>query len=804
MITTIGIFFWVITFAAVLRLLRVGNGSLRSQLLEILVLLLFAGLLVFRPHEDIFGGEDPGSYINSGITYNRQQQLFYVDELLSKVPPEIRPSFYYGHSGYGLTKDACLWVRNADLAMVGAHFQPAYPVMIAPAVRMGSSSWALFVVPLFAILTALALRALAFQTIPHRWSGFIAFVFFICMPLTVWHGRCARPEIIAAFMFFAGCALTIQAWQTHRWRNMIDLALGALCVGIAPFFHITAWLLVIPAVLTILVAIIIRGRADFLPYLLIICLTTYVFYAQTIHVTDYYTVKRFLDPIFTHPIVTIGGLILLTILVFLIKRTRGKRPEPEAPRKSSLFLILSIMLVIVLISFLMTLVFFRHIYGDLPILGRPIIHYLYLTDFKVITNMVSIPMIILIIAGMCVWLTGRTERRDYRIILAMITFPAIMLTGNINDFMMTRYLMVAFIPLCALFLTALVIIILPRDTGPWKPIILCALICLVAVNKRSHLVSTTEHAGFCRFLRPFAEIIKTNNGILLCEYSRIAAPFEHFFGVPTLGLDNERKTDYALMEKSWAAIMQSSTNESAFFITPYHEPVSKYFDFEMIFSDLFNDSRIKQVRQSLPTEIGKSTLTLRLYHMQLKQPKKHIKDSIAAPTVIKFDPGNMGVRNFANMRDEPYPGQNDDIQNLFSNISSLPDKTRQSVAPLLLIPRQDRIQARWARAQAGVLLPAFTNSHSLLMVYFKAPDPDGSGSVSLQMTRGKEKIGEPRKVKSGDWQWQIWQLTPMPPGSENKVEWLSIETIPAWNSGLSNFPDDLGILINQIVCLPVR
>jgi len=810
MITAVGVFFWLIALAAVLRLLRIGNGTIRSPWLELLILLLFAALLIFRPHEDIFGGEDPGSYINSGITYNRQKQLFYIDELLSKVPPEIRPSFYYGHSEYGLTKDACLWIRNADLAMVGPHFQPAYPLMIATAVRMGVSSWALFIVPLFAIFTALALRALAFQTIPHRWAGIIAFILYICAPLTVWHGRCARPEIIACFMFFAGCALTLQVWQSRPWRNPIDLALGALCIGVAPFFHITAWLLVIPAVLAVIIAVIFRGREDFMPYLLIVGLMTAAFYAQTIHVTNYYSVKRFLDLIFLRPQMIAAGFILLTVLALVTKRIRRSGSNSEAPAQSSLSLFLCLLFGIVLISFLMSLIFFRQIYGDIPILGRPIRHYLYLTDFRVVANMLSIPIMVLILAGLIVWLTGRADKRAYRVIFVMVLFPAVMLTGNINDFMMTRYLMVAFIPLAALFLTALIVSVLPRETGVWKPVILCALLCVIAVNQRSLLITTTEHKGFCRFLRPYVEVIKANEGMLLCEYSRIAAPLEHFFGVPTLGLDNERQTDYEPMEKAWAGIMKSGPERSAFFITPYHTPVSAYFDFEPIFTDSFQDCRLEQARQSLPTKVGKSELTLRLYRMKLKQLKQPIKDSVIPPTIIKPDAGNMGLRHFANVRNEPYSNRTADLQPALSGFASLSAKLRQSAESLMIIPRQQTIQARWARAHSEALLPASRQHPSLLMIYFKAPDPDRSGFVSLQLTwgkEGKENIGGKRKIKSGEWQWQIWLLPPLPPisaDSAGDVEWLTLETSPAWNPGKPNFPNDLGILISQIICLPIQ
>lgn len=804
MITAIGAFFWLLAFAVVYRLLRIGREAMRFQWLELVILLFLAVLLLFRPHEDIFGGEDPGSYINSGLTYNRQKQLFYIDELLSKVPPEIRPSFYYGHSGYGPTKDACLWIRNADQAKVGPHFQPAYPLMIAFAARIGPASWALFIVPLFAIFTALALRALALQTIPHRWAGLIVFILYIFTPLTVWHGRCARPEIIAAFMFFGGWALTLQAWQTRPWKNMPDILLGAVCLGAAPLFHITAWALVIPAVLAVVIAVLFKGRDDFLPYLIIVGLMLSVFYAQTKYITDYYKVKGFLDLIFLRPEIITAGFILLTASALLNKMLRRSSIHSEPLPRSSVSLLLSLMFGICLIAFLASLIFFRQIYGDLPILVRPIKNYLYLTDFRVVANMLSVLIMLLILAGLLVWLTGRSEKRDYRIIMAFVLFPAVMLTGNIHDFMMTRYLMVAFMPLSALLLTALIVFALPPRGGLWGALFLSAILCVIALNKRTHLITTTEHKGFCRFLRPYAEVIKTNKGILLCEYSRIAAPLEHFFGVPTLGLDNERQTDYEPMEKAWADIMKSEPGRHAFFLTPYHAPLSAYFDFEPVFNDSFQDCRLEQARQSLPTRIGKSELTLRLYRMKLKQPKQQIQDSVIPPTIIKPDAGNMGLRHFANMRHEPFSGQTADLQPDPSNFTSLPAKLRQSAELLMLIPRQPTIQARWARAQSRVLLPVLHRRSSLLLIYFKAPDPDGSHSVSLQLTWGNENLGPPRKIQSGQWQWQIWQLPPSSATLANDVEWLTLETEPAWNPGKPNFPADLGLLISQIICLPMQ
>ena len=803
MITAIGIFLWLVAGAAACRLLFYGQAPFRARIPELLVLFLLAGLLMFRPHEDIFGGEDPGSYVNSGITYNRRQQAFYVDEMLAKVPPETRPMFYYGHAGYGSTKDACLWIRNPDLALAGPHFQPAYPLMIAAAVRAGTSSWALYVVPLFAVLCALALSALTGRLLPHRWSGMIAFFLYACIPLSVWHGRCARPEIIASFMFFAGAALVMQAWLSRPWRNAFDLVLGALCIGLAPFFHITALMLVIPACAAAALAMLWRGRLDFLPLPLVLFLTTLVFYGQAVYVTDYYGVRRFLDPVMARPWLAAAAYALLAALVFQSWRLRRKkRPAEETPPARPRTLLAGAVLAAALTVFIFTLAFGRQIYGNLPLLGRPVTHYLYLTDFKVMANMLSLPLLALALAGMLFWLTGREERRGLRVALALAVLPAALLTGYIDDFMMTRYLMVAVVPLAVLFLAALAVGIMPRNCGPWLPILICVLMCLAAVHNRTHLITTTEHAGFARFLRPFAETIRANRGMLLCEYSRIAAPLEHFFGIPALGLDNERKTDYAPMEKAWADIMLSDTNRAAFFMTPFGDPRSARFDFEKILAGSFRDCSLKQARRGLPTEVERFNLNLSLFRMKLKAGVQN-PEQASTPVTINLDPGNMGLRGFANLREEPYPGQSDDIQSIFAGLGPLPPGTLQAAAPLLLMPRQERIPARWARARAEVLLPAWAGKPALFMIYFLAPDPDGSGSVTVQLKLDKEALGEPRRVRSGIWQWQAWKLPP-PAGVQKDCAWVAIETRPAWDPGQPGFPSDLGLLVNSFLCLPAQ
>lgn len=652
MIFAIGTFFWVLALIATARLLYANRAVIRPHAWLWGLLALAAIALLFRPHEDIFGGEDPGSYLNSGATYGRQGNVFYVDPLLAQVTPEARKAFYYGHAGYGTTKDACLWVVNQEVALQGPHFQPAYPLMIGALTRMGNSTWSLYVVPLFALFTALALMALASSLLRHRMAGAIAFGFYLLNPLTIWHARCARPEIIAGFMIFAGLALLLLAWREQPWKKWPDILLGALCIGSAPFFHITAWYLVIPIAITVGLTIL-RGRTDFLLYVLPSLIMLAVFYGETRYVTDYYRVQRFLVAIFEYWQYLALGLIILAGISLVATRMRSRivNDDKACPYVSTW---LAGGLALISVIFFARAYFSHTSINNLPILGCPLPNYIYLTDWQTFVNMVSLPMALFILAGWATWLIGDRAMRAERIVLALTVLPAVALAGAMRDFMMTRYLLLAVVPMSALCLTALVTR-LPewprRPLTAWLAPGLALVVGLAGLTQRRHLVSLVEHQGFLRFLAPFARTIQEEDGILLGEYSRLTAPLEHMYGIQALGLDNERQDDYGAAERAWETIMRSHSNRPAFFSTPFQTPRSARFDFRLAKQEVFHDRKIQQAYNNLPTQIQEMPLTLSLYRMTLKdfaRPTAAATDVTALP----LDGGNMELRRFANGRVE--------------------------------------------------------------------------------------------------------------------------------------------------------
>jgi hypothetical protein len=459
-------------------------------------------------------------------------------------------------------------------------------------------------------------------------------------------------------MVFAGLALLLLAWQGRSWRQWGDILLGALCIGAAPFFHITAWYLVIPAAMAVGL-VILRGRLDFLLYPLAALGMLLLFYGEARYVTDYYHVRRFFEAAFNYwPFLALGLAVLAGASLAMHRtRLRGSNEiiaRPSGSRRVEVRPGFAAGLALVCALFLVNVYFNRERICLLPILENAVPNYNFLTDWQTFINMVSWPMALLILVGWAAWLTGDRTQRPERIGLALIVFPALVLAGTMRDFMMTRYLLLAVIPMSAICLTALATRLPEWPGRPWTAWLapsLAAAICLMGLTQREHLVALVEHRGFLHFLAPFARTIQQDHGILLGEYSRITAPLEHMFGVTALGLDNERKDDYSAAERAWEKIMRSSPDRPAFFMTPFQTPRSDRFDFTLMKQAVFKDRKLQQAYNALPKRIQEMPLSLSLYQMTLKDgalPATLLTNAVTLP----LESGNMGLRGFANVRVE--------------------------------------------------------------------------------------------------------------------------------------------------------
>ena len=653
MVISIGYLLWGVALAALLLAWRRTAQDLPATpwrwVIWSALLVLAAGLL-FRPHEDIFGGEDPGSYLNSGVTYARQKTLFYTDPLLAQVPTADRPVFLCGHSGYGKTKDACLWVRDLPTARIGPWFQPAYPLMMSAVALVAPPRLVLYVAPLLGLLTALALACLAARLIRRPWAGAAAFLFYVLNPIVAWNARSPRAELGAGLFVILGWALLLAAWDRRAWQRWPDTVLGLLCVGLAPLFHSTAWFAALPTFALLAVAAM-RGRKDFLLVIPLALVGVAAYLAQVRLATDCYGLWRFVEPILAHPL--LPALLLAagavpTIAVSFRAARRATAPVIAVlPAPLWRRLVPAVITVAVIVAATLT----RDTGGRLPFLPYASVNYLALADFHGLIQLTSRLVALTALCGWILLIVRPAPAVPGKAFFLAALFPAIMLTGWMNNYMMETRRLVAFTaPLLAICLAALVTAVAQLRI-PGRRVagaLLAAGLLAAGIHGRGVLYRQTDYRGFYRFLKPLAGTIRESNGILLGEYSRIAAPFEHFFGIPTLSLDNERRSDYRTAERAWEAIMRAHPNQPAYFLTPFQPPCSDRFTFDLVRTSQYAHSRLETGRRQVPSKTRPWSVDLTLYRVRLHDDPGARKP--AFPYLRRPDAGNMGLWSFSQLR----------------------------------------------------------------------------------------------------------------------------------------------------------
>jgi len=172
MILLIGSFLWTLTALTTGRVLSIATKTNRKQIAVILLLMaLVAGAIFMRPHEDFFGGQDTGAYLNAAATYARHNALSYEDPMLQQISASERFDFLV--SKWYVSKYHCLYLPNPqENAVMAPWFQPAFSVLAAFPAFFLPVEVLFFIAPLLALLTTIGLAILAkqlFQSRPLVW-----------------------------------------------------------------------------------------------------------------------------------------------------------------------------------------------------------------------------------------------------------------------------------------------------------------------------------------------------------------------------------------------------------------------------------------------------------------------------------------------------------------------------------------------------------------------------------------------------------------------------------------------------------
>jgi len=616
MVIACAMFLWSVSLALLVTAFRdVFVGQSWGRRAVLLAPLLLGSALLFRPHENVFGGDDAGAYLNSGQTYVRRGRLFYVDDLLKHVPEEQRGLFLYRGHGHDIeTKFHTLRIRDMSRALQGPWFQPAYSLLTGAA-GLIAPECALYISPFFCLLCVLGVAGVAVRIWKRVDAAFYAALVMLLNPIVAWHGRCPRAEWPAAFHLLCGVLLLTKALERRESPATGALVLAGVAFALAPFYHASSWWGSIAAA-TVCGILVLRGHQRFILPPLLVAAGGLVFAWEMSGIVDWYGLRRLSAAVWDHA----AALVVLVIACAVAGTWRGRvvrRGLRHSDARPPAFRLPGGKTGTLLLTILAALPVVLYVYPS----PRSSVHpfsLLVTTDLWGFGILMSRMACAAGVVGLATLL--HLARRNTAAFIALAAlYPGMLLGQRISDYMYgARYFLVFLIPLFAIAIASLFANPLWNSNG-WLERIripaLCGLLLWSSWGKH-HLYATTEYRGLLRYLEKLADQIREQRGILLFEYPRIAAPFEHFFDVPTLGIDSERGADSGAIDTAWAGVMEATPSRPAFFASAFDTvPMSEIFAFESVGKSSYQGHRLLQCRHAVPDAVRDWGLTMTLYRM---------------------------------------------------------------------------------------------------------------------------------------------------------------------------------------------
>ncbi|MFN2352176.1 MAG: hypothetical protein ABR497_09550, partial [Kiritimatiellia bacterium] len=130
----------------------------------------------------------------------------------------------------------------------------------------------------------------------------------------------------------------------------------------------------------------------------------------------------------------------------------------------------------------------------------------------------------------------------------------------------------------------------------------------------------------------------------------------------------------------------------------------------------------------------------------------------------------------------------------------IPERAGLAPAPAPVERTMPSMRARWSRAESAILLPRPPTPAGRILLLVRAPVVPNHSVIRLELSLPGEDPLLTAELPPNRWQWLSLPFPAAP--AEADWLWLELRTIPAWNSGVRGFPDDLGVLVGQAVVLP--
>lgn len=216
--------------------------TLRAENTLLLVVLLAAAAVYFKPVPYIFGGWDPGVYVNTAAFLARSGTLFPTDPLAEQLGAEEIRRLAWRHSSGYLEKYPGFRYRSVERGGLIPEFYHLYPFWLA--VFHSWFGWT----GIFSLNPILGLAALAavYLAVRELWGGKTALAAAALLAFNivqVWQARFPTAEIISQLALFGGAAAVVKYLKRD---DLFWAVAGAAAWGLFVISRVSSLLLWLP------------------------------------------------------------------------------------------------------------------------------------------------------------------------------------------------------------------------------------------------------------------------------------------------------------------------------------------------------------------------------------------------------------------------------------------------------------------------------------------------------------------------------------------------------------------------------
>ncbi|MCC5843398.1 MAG: hypothetical protein JJU05_04025 [Verrucomicrobia bacterium] len=823
-------------------------------------------LLLFRPDEELEAGEDAAAYFNAAQQYLRTGALHLSDPALAELRPEDRPLFRYGDHRFMITKDHTLWARDLGMDPVSVFFFPAYSFLLGFPMMLGFPYGAFWLSSLVAVGCGVLLAGLAVKLTGRGWAGWLTYGLFLLHPAVAWNARALRAEWPASLLVLCGLVLWLPVVLEKRAASWSNGLLAGLALSGAVLFHMTAVYVVIPALIAGIILTrrdcfwagwwtgLAAGFALFAaqtvwvtdPYWIadnlmapgrrglllsgLGALMVFSFGARWI----YHRFSRF-------KAVQLGmGLLMSLAVLAVVLLTLRFRDEhghiPLLPAWTVAYISLTDFQGVLRT---MSRVWFLFALMGLPVLclrsalGRWIFFLLApasMTIGWVVNYMFETRRMVTFLVPLLI--LGTVSLLDWGVHAAARRLP-------VRNALKTRA---------------------PAFGAVWVSLMLAAF----AVRGRTQIYSTWNLKGIHGFYRTLSARIQPEADFLFAEYTQTAVPIEKMTGLPLLPLAWEYRSEDEIerIQSIWRDTVSDHPERRHVLISPFAGSAIPGVAMEPLWTESVRTKTLGRARRDVPQPVHRWTRTLHAHRLlppgEVAPRIPYVREFHGSRLGIQGGANRMGPRA-TELRgnrldtDEPvripwgdtqefvlliaYPhgvpgalpeinggtvhrvkmgrhwealwvqAEGSDVLSMrsehFSFLVQLFERQGSTLNPAVLPAEAvsfgiDDLDSQWVRAEAALLVPEHPGL-SWIWIYAQHSRSDPEPVRVTLFKEDGSTLGD--LSVTAEWAWHPVAVE-HPEDARGVFAWMKLQTLPAYDPGLSNFPSDLGIRMHQFVVDP--